>query len=66
MSTKDSVESIKNILTKLKEISYTIDNNMKEIKNTNMNLHKLIENTTSGLEEINKMFEELYNKTRIM
>ncbi|KKC30395.1 hypothetical protein CDSM653_00575 [Caldanaerobacter subterraneus subsp. pacificus DSM 12653] len=66
MSTKDSVESIKNILTKLKEISYTIDNNMKEIKNTNMNLHKLIENTTSELEKINKMFEKLYNKTRIM
>ncbi|WP_019907413.1 methyl-accepting chemotaxis protein [Thermoanaerobacter indiensis] len=65
MSTKDSVESINNVLIKFKEISYKIDKNMKEIKNTNMNLYKLIENANSELEEINKMFEELYNKTRL-
>jgi len=65
MSTKDSVESINNVLIELKEINYKIYNNMGKIKNTNMNLYKLIENANSELEEINKMFEELYNKTRL-
>lgn len=65
ISSKESVESIRDVLLKLKEISYEIDENMKEIKNINMNLYRLIEGTNSELEKINHMFEELYYKTRI-